>query len=781
MTKRFIKYTGLLLTLAGMYSCSEANITLDDAEGRLTISTGISSDLSVGSRASGVGIYTDEELLGMLTLQISKPDGTVEKEWKPFTTGNAGNDVSVTLREGEYKVTGVSGEKVAASFKKQYYKGETNVIVTGHKETKADLTCRIANVVTDVAYDDKIPNYLGEIEFAVKNSEGSLSYYDTDDCGKYGYFVMPDGENQLQWSLTGVLRDGTAFEKVGTQSVKEGYLYNFSFTFNPTETAVGGAAIKLSVDETSLITKEATTTFRAAPNLYYGSREAAVKVDENFSLAAVKNSVAEIQLDVRSSGYLTQVTLFADDAISTVYPQLSTGVDLLTGNDINGDFITVSGLESDVDSKTSRFAFSILPALCNNLEDGEYKFSVISVDREFDDADGLETKTSNADFLLIVADGGAKVRPMTRNDRESLEPRRALLRGQILGNDIVKVGFKIREITPNPVDWNDVDIIEATPANYNISTEFTAFAENLWEGHEHEYKVVFQTADNSSWAESNDVETLHTIAPQLPNSDMEYWSKVSGAYYAYDSSADEPYWTSPDFDWVTSKAPGMNGSSRSQWWDSGNSASASFGTGEITSPSSEYAHSGNYSARLQTKYAVIKIAAGSLFAGKFVSTKNLSDGVLGWGRPFIYRPKSLKVWVKYNPEKVTSSNWVKDNPFGIAMNSMDQGKIYVALLDDKMDYSVNEFPVRTDTSAPKTFFDKDNWTNIISYGEVVLDKTEGPDGGMVQIEINLEPKPGRENEIPSYIMIVCSSSIAGDYYCGAAGSTLWLDDFELVY
>ena len=37
------------------------------------------------------------------------------------------------------------------------------------------------------------------------------------------------------------------------------------------------------------------------------------------------------------------------------------------------------------------------------------------------------------------------------------------------------------------------------------------------------------------------------------------------------------------------------------------------------------------------------------------------------------------------------------------------------------------------------------------------------------------------NRKPTAIIIVASSSKYGDYFSGGTGSTMWLDDFELVY
>ena len=52
------------------------------------------------------------------------------------------------------------------------------------------------------------------------------------------------------------------------------------------------------------------------------------------------------------------------------------------------------------------------------------------------------------------------------------------------------------------------------------------------------------------------------------------------------------------------------------YWDSSNSGSASY-IGSISVQETSFKHSGNSCAKLQTKNAIIKLAAGCIFTGKF--------------------------------------------------------------------------------------------------------------------------------------------------------------------
>ena len=70
-----------------------------------------------------------------------------------------------------------------------------------------------------------------------------------------------------------------------------------------------------------------------------------------------------------------------------------------------------------------------------------------------------------------------------------------------------------------------------------------------------------------------------------------------------------------------------------------------------------------------------------------------------------------------------------------------------------------------------------NSEHIIAYGTLIFtEKTAGD--GLIPFTINLEY---RSNKRPSAIILTCSASMYGDYFCGGNGSEMWLDDLQLVY
>ena len=182
---------------------------------------------------------------------------------------------------------------------------------------------------------------------------------------------------------------------------------------------------------------------------------------------------------------------------------------------------------------------------------------------------------------------------------------------------------------------------------------------------------------------------------------------------------------------------------------------------------------------MKSQLVVIKFAAGNAFYGKYLKTDG-TDGILGFGRPWPdVRPRQLKGYVKYTPEVIDKD--AGNLPAGATLQKGDddQGIIYIALLsDDKSVQGDPEYPdypvvVRTKT---KKFFNPQA-SNVIAYGEMIFNETSGSDMQEFTININ-DVNPGQKI---AYIMVVCSASRYGDYFAGGRGSTMWLDDLQLVY
>lgn len=116
-------------------------------------------------------------------------------------------------------------------------------------------------------------------------------------------------------------------------------------------------------------------------------------------------------------------------------------------------------------------------------------------------------------------------------------------------------------------------------------------------------------------------------------------------------------------------------------------------------------------------------------------------------------------------------NKVDGMPEGVTLEenkTIDQCAIYIALVKGV---------VHVNSANEDTYFDPEG-DNVVAYGALPSGAATSGDG-LVAFNIPLEYKSLTEK--PTHIIIVCAASKYGDYMSGGVGSTLYVDDFSLVY
>lgn len=371
------------------------------------------------------------------------------------------------------------------------------------------------------------------------------------------------------------------------------------------------------------------------------------------------------------------------------------------------------------DKDLSNAKITLAGSFIKSLPGDEYTFTVQAVDQ-----DG---KDNTATLSIVVSDA---IVVTEEPERADIWACRATLRGNVVKETAEPLTFQYRRTGTK--DWTSV---AANRSGSTLSAEVTG----LTPGTTYEYQAVAGAQASVKTA------TFTTeAATALPNSSFENWQTLS------------------------SSAMVLYGPGEEMFWDSGNHGSATLNK-NVTSPDETYKHSGRYSVKLQSQFVGIlsfgKFAAGNLFAGQYLRTDG-TDGVLSFGRPFTSRPAKLKGYIKYTPGTVDYS-YTSELPKG----STDIGNIYIALGDWS-----EPIEIRT---KDKKLFDK-NDEKIIAYGEwEITSETQGADGGLLEFEIPLDYRS--LDRIPSYIVLVASASKYGDYFTGSTGSTMWIDDLELIY
>ena len=186
-----------------------------------------------------------------------------------------------------------------------------------------------------------------------------------------------------------------------------------------------------------------------------------------------------------------------------------------------------------------------------------------------------------------------------------------------------------------------------------------------------------------------------------------------------------------------------------------------------TSATSPVQH-GQYAAQLKSAFKIIAFAAASLYTGNFAGLSGMSAN-MEFGKPFTGHPIALHGYYKYSPVVI---NHVDRMPEGVNIvegETMDECSIFIALAKKSFTFNNND---------ESSYIDYEGDDNIIAYGELPSGAATSGDG---YTEFTIPLKYKSLTEEPTHIIIVCSASKYGDYMTGGEGSTLYVDNFSLVY
>lgn len=273
-----------------------------------------------------------------------------------------------------------------------------------------------------------------------------------------------------------------------------------------------------------------------------------------------------------------------------------------------------------------------------------------------------------------------------------------------------------------------------------------------------------RVAYNDESSVSSAVDFTTEAATALPNANFDDWYERTGTYIMKPTSV----WYACSADYYKEN--------EGSFWDSSNP-----GTGEglavlagdplnpTTGVSSPVHTPNGKAAQLKSDVASGYIAAASLYTGSFGRIVGIPDAEINFGQPFTSRPIALKGYYRYMPKVI---NYVKRQPEGVTIvkdETMDECSIYMAL--SKKTYTINN-------GDESTYIDFEGDENIIAYGELPSGAATSGEG---YVEFNIPLKYKSLTEKPTHIIIVCSASKYGDYMTGGEGSTMYVDDFSLVY
>ena len=308
-------------------------------------------------------------------------------------------------------------------------------------------------------------------------------------------------------------------------------------------------------------------------------------------------------------------------------------------------------------------------------------------------------------------------------------------------------------------EWTKVNPTQITLKGRNYTAKLSGLRPST--------KYFYHVIGGSSQTENKTFVTAG--AQQLENASFEEWSILV--------NKDNPV-KNLFQPWGEGKAP---------YWGTGNPGATTVGASNSTY--TNVPGRGNV-ANLQSKYIVIKFAAGNIFTGEYLETDG-TNGVLSFGRPFYTYPTKLRFDYRYDSEPINKvgkwdnaySKYISQEMFEGMSGQPDSCNVYVALGDWEptiykhsktgVEYSC-PYLIRTRPSVLQLMNMRDS--HLIAYGQM----TKGEDvdewtTATIDIDYRVTDRQ------PKYIIVVASSSKYGDYFTGGEGSLLQIDNIELLY
>lgn len=261
-----------------------------------------------------------------------------------------------------------------------------------------------------------------------------------------------------------------------------------------------------------------------------------------------------------------------------------------------------------------------------------------------------------------------------------------------------------------------------------------------------------------------------TLTGLSPSTTYKYRISVdgtAGSELTFTTAAATPLENGSFDDWSSEVA--TNGTlwqpwSTSSFWDTGNRGATSIADSNSV-PTSETCNGTGKAASLETKWIVMKLAAGNIFTGSYVRTDG-TNGVLSFGREFSSFPSKLRINYKYTSATIDK---IGEDALSYLKGQPDSCHIYIALTDWDQPLEIRTRP------SERQLFDK-NDSHVIAYAEYISGNS---DSQYQQKDLVLDYR--YTNRTPKYILVVASASKYGDYFTGGVGSKLLIDNFELIY
>ena len=709
--------------------------------GYLTV--GLSQELS-----DIVVVKSDSDEI-IYSLDVYDSEGNVDFHTDDHTS--VSEESPIELLMGKYDVVALYGEDGTA-FNKPAYGGQNSVRIYPDRSTSVDIQSTMKKVMVTVSFpeDQNFVNAFTSYEFMVTDGQTPLTFSNNPEAGNsaegsfndVAYFEVPQ-DRTLTYRLQLINADNRHYTITDQiTGVSAAQHYHFDFKLGEREDIAGALVVNVSLDGEY-------------------KDEFVHKLNLNFDKTGMPSYSHNAEFDPTPEGAIPVYPL-GNDILKKLTFSAPRGIKnlIISHLDVNlleqglpqlTDFVNISAADHKIMTDLGIHASAVEKgAEVAEIDITEYiKNLLITPHNEtylisFTVIDTYE-RYARCDFeFTIVSDIAAET--VSAAPWSSF----ATLKGRYFSK-VAPSGMTFQYKKVNDSEWTEIDASKITIDEASMT--YSCLLNHLDLNTDYVFRST-SDKDKQDGKTSSEVRFRTSATEGQPkNMSLDAWYDEGEAYYPNASSSSS--------DWV---------------WDTANGGTKTLGYYPTNPESTIVAVSGNNkrAAKMVSVYASVKFAAGNIYTGKFASINLGQMGAeLDWGYSFDSRPLALKGWYRYEPAKVnyTSKGYEKYS------GQDDMCHIQAFLTDWTGKFRIKAYQ----SGSEFVDFTADY---ILAHGELVDDKNtvnmDHPDkvNGYIPFLI---PIQYRSLAQPSYIVISAASSRYGDYFTGGEGSTLYIDELELVY
>lgn len=673
-------------------------------------------------------------------LEVIDSDGNVDFETDDH---NSVVGTPIELLMGKYNVAASNGEP-QTGFNLPYWYGENSVRIYADKDAAVEITCRMQKVKFSVHFpeDEEFASKFTKYSLEVKSGEDALVFSSAPAEGEgaftdTAYFAVP-ADGVLTYTLRMKNTDNIEYSDTKTiESVSAAQHYHFNFSLGEREDIAGALVLSVLLDGEYKedISHDILLNFDRLEMPSY-SHNAEFDPDAEGIVYPLGNEITK-KFTFSAPRKIKSLVISHLDAnlLSEGLPQVVEFVNMSAERQAVMDELGITYTNVTEESVSAEIDVTEFIKNLPISPDGEqYAMSLTVID--------THNRYARCDFeFAIVSDIQAET--------VSAFPWSgfATLKGRFFSRT-APAGVSFQYKKKADTEWLEID---SSLMNVDLTTLTYSYRLN---GLDMNTEYVFRATSDNDKADGKTAGEIEfkTYATEntVYNLSFDDWVQDGKAWYA------------------------TNDKNNNLVWDSANEGTADIlGQSLVpTTPEYEIKIGGTAAVRMESGELLSNFAAGNIYTGDFGSATISPVGAkLDWGIPFDSRPLALRGWYRYEPVAINRSS----SSYSYLEGQTDYCQIQIFLTTWTEAFEVSTGDNRfVDTSV--------NNPDIIAYGAIVSqDNTtdnEGNVNGYVQFTIPIEY---RNLNQPTYIVISGAASRYGDYFTGGLGSTMYLDELELVY